>query len=132
MGGEALINRAGEMALAKFHHIASFFRGGHRGNELAHIGDVGKEFLDRRDAVGCVSLPDKGGGHHFPEVFDVAEEKIVLIAVVGVKGRAADLGAVEDMLDGDGLEGLFVHEGDESIAEAIARGANAAVDFLLG
>jgi len=118
------------MTLAKFHHIANFFRGSHGGNELAHVGDVGKEFLDGSDAVGGVSLPDKGGGHHLPEVFDVAEEEIVLVAVVRVKGGAADLGAIEDVLDGDGLEGLFVHESDESVAEAIACGANARVGFL--
>ncbi len=128
--GEALINGPGEMTVAKFHNVANFLRRGHGDNELAHIGNVGKEFLDGSDAVGGVSLPDKRGGHHFPEVFDVAEEEIVFVAVVGIESGAADFGAVEDVLNSDRLEGLFVHEGDESIAEAIASGANAAVDIL--
>jgi len=118
------------MALAKFHNIADLFRGGHGSDELAHIRDVGKEFLDGSNAVGGVSLPDKRRGHHFPEVFDIAEEEIVFVAVVGIESGAADFCAVEDVLNSDRLEGLFVHEGDESIAEAIACGANSAIDFL--
>jgi hypothetical protein len=49
---------------------------------------------------------------------------------VRVEGGAADFCAVKDVLDGDGLELFFVHEGDESITKAIAGGTNAAVDFL--
>jgi hypothetical protein len=91
---------------------------------------VREELLDGSDAIGSVVLADEGGGHHFPEIFDVAEEEIVLVAVVRIEGGAADVGAIQDMLDGDGFEGLFVHQGDESVAEAVTRGANAAVDFL--
>jgi hypothetical protein len=130
--GEALIDGAGEKALAEFHHVPNLLGTGHRRDELAHIGDMGEELLDGGDAVGGVAAANQGGGHHFPEVFDVAEEKIVLVGVVGVKSGAADFGAIEDVLDSDGLEGLFVHEGDQSVAEAIAGGANAAVDFLFG
>lgn len=118
------------MALAQFHDIANLFRGGHRENELAHVGDVGKELLDGSDARGRVAVADQGCGEHFEEVFDVAEEEIVLVAVVSVERGAADFGAIQDVLDRDGLEGLFVHEGDQGIAKVIARGANAAVDFL--
>lgn len=128
--GEALIDGAGEMPLAEFHDVANFFGTGHGGDELAHIGNVREKLLDGGDAVGSVAAANQGGGHHFPKVFDIAEEEIVLVAVVGVEGGAADFGAIEDMLDGDGLERLFVHEGDEGVTEAIARGANATVNFL--
>jgi len=104
-----LIDRAGEMALPKFHHVADFFRGGHRRNELTHVGDVSEELLDGSDAIGGVVVADEGSREHFEEVFDVAEEEIVFVAVVGIEGGAADFCAVEDVLDGDGLEGLFVH-----------------------
>jgi len=120
------------MALAEVEDVADFLRSGHRRNELAHVGDVSEELLNGGDAIGRIVVTDEGGGKHFEEVFDVAEEEIVLIAVVGIKSRAADFGAVEDMLDGDGLERLFVHEGDESIAEAIASRTNATVEFLWG
>jgi hypothetical protein len=110
--GETLVDGAGEVSLAKFHDVANFFRGGHGSDELTHVGDVREELLDGSDAVGGVSTPDKGGGHHFPKIFDVAEEEIVLVAVVRVEGGAADVCAIEDMLDGYGFEGLFVHQGD--------------------
>ena len=128
--GEALVNRAGEMALAEFHDVANFLGGGHGGEELAHVGDMGKELLDGCDAIGSVVVADEGGREHFEEVFDVAEEEIVLVAVVGIEGGAADFGAIEDVLHGDGFERLLVHEGDQGIAKIVARGANAAVDFL--
>jgi thiazole synthase ThiGH ThiG subunit len=91
---------------------------------------VREELLDGSDAVGGVSTPDKGSGHHFPEIFDVAKEEIVLVAVVRVEGGAADVGAIENMLDSDGFKVLFVHQGDEGVAEAVTCGANAAVEFL--
>ncbi len=118
------------MALPKFHNVANFFGGGHGRNELAHIGNVREELLDGSDAVGGVFVADQGRGEHFEEVFNVAKEEIVLVAVVSVKSGATDFGAIQYVLDGDGLEGLFVHEGDQDIAKVIARGANAAVDFL--
>ena len=130
--GEALLNGTGEMALAEVENVANFLRGGHRGNELAHLADVGEKLLNGSDAVGGVVVANEGGGHHFEEVFDVAEEEIVFVAVVSVEGGAADLGAFEDVLDGDGFEGFFVHEGDQGIAKGVARGANTSVDFLFG
>src|SRR5580698_3434429 len=99
---EPLINGAREMALAEFHDVANFLGGGHRGYELPHVGYVGKKLLDGGDAVGLVVVADECGGEHFEEVFDVAQEEIVLVAVVSVEGRAADFGAIEDLLDGDG------------------------------
>ena len=129
-GGETLVDSAGDMPLAQVKDVANFLRGCHGGNELTHIGDVGKEFLNRSDAIGRVVMADESGGEHLEEIFDVAEEEIVLVAVVGVEGGAADFCAVKDVLDGDGLERFFMHEGDKSIAKDIAGGTNAAVDFL--
>ena len=120
------------MTLAEIENVADFLRGGHRRNELAHVGDVSEEFLDRGDAIRRVVVADEGGREHFEEVLDVAEEEIVFVAVVGIESGAADFGAVEDMLDGDGLERLFVHEGDKGVAKVIARSKNAAIDFLWG
>ena len=77
-------------------------------------------------------MADESGGHHFEKIFGVAEEEIVFVAVVRVKGGAADMGAIEDMLDGDDFEGLFVHERDECIAEGISCAANTRVHFPFG
>ena len=128
--GEALIDGAGEMPLAEFHDVADLLGTRHGGNELAHVGDVGEELLDGSDAGRSVSVADEGGGHHFEKFFSVAKEEIVLVAVVTVERGAAHFCAIEHVLDGDRFEGLFVHEGDEGVAEVIARGSNAAVDFL--
>jgi hypothetical protein len=125
-----LVDGAGEMTLAEFHYVANFFGAGHRGNERAHVRDVSKELLDGSDAHGSVTVAEEGGGEHFEEFFDVAEEEIIFVAVVGIEGGAADLCAIEDVLDGDAFEWFFVHECDEGIAKAVTRGANAAVDFL--
>jgi len=128
--GEALVDGAGEVSLAKLHDVANFFRGGHGRKELAHVGDVGEELLDGGDAGRGVAAADESSGHHFEEFFDVAEEEIVFVAVVSVEGGAADFGTIEDVLDGDRFERFFVHEGDQGIAKAVTCGANAAVDFL--
>lgn len=117
------------MALPKFHHVANFFGVGHRRKELAHIGDVSKELLDGSDAIGGVFVTDEDRGEHFEEVFDIAEEEIVFVAVVGIEGGTADFGAIQDVLDGDRVERLLVHESDEGVAKVIARGANATVDL---
>ena len=93
---------------------------------------MGKELPDGSHARGSFSVADESGGHHFEKIFGVAEEEIVFIAVVRVKGGAADVGAIEDMLDGDGFEGLFVHERDECIAEGISCAANTRVHFPVG
>ncbi len=131
-GSEALVNGASEMASTEFHDIASFLRSVHRGHEWPHVGYVFEEFSNGSDTVGSVAMSSEGVGEHLEEVFDVAEEEIVLIGVVSVKSGTADFGAIEDVLDGDGFERLLLHECDESVAEAVACGANAAVDFFRG
>jgi hypothetical protein len=42
------------------------------------------------------------------------------------------VGAIEDVLDGDGFEGLFEHERDECIAKHVSRAANTRVHSLFG
>jgi len=130
--GEALVNGASEMSLAELHDVANLLGGRHRGNKRTHLGDVGEELLDGSDAVGSVVVADEGGRHHFEEIFDVAEEEIVFVAVVRIKGGSADFGAIEDALDGDAFEWLLVHERDEGISECVSRDANARVHFLFG
>jgi hypothetical protein len=49
---------------------------------------------------------------------------------VGVKRGAAYFGTIQNVLDRDGFEWLFVHQGDEGIAKNISRGANTPVHSL--
>ena len=127
---KTLINGASEKTLSEFHHVASFFRRVDRRDEWPHVGDVVEELLDGSDTIGCVAIASKHGGKHFEEVFDVAEEEIILVAVVSVERGAADFGAVEDVLNRDGLKRPLLHECDEGVAESVACSANAAVHFF--
>lgn len=92
---------------------------------------MGKELVDGSDACGRVTVADESGGEHFEEIFGVAEEEIVFVAVVRVEGGAANVGAIEDVLDGDGLERLVVHKRDDGIAESVPGGADADIHLFL-
>lgn len=61
------------------------------------------------------------------QVFEAGEEQGVLVTVVGVERRAADVGAVEDVLDRDLLIALLEHQGEERVVECPAGAADAAV-----
>ena len=95
--------------------------------ELTRFGDVAKQFGYRRNAVRSFAAPRNQRGHPCPELFDVAHEQIVFVAIVSVKSRAADPGSVEHMLDGDGFERFFLHKLHQRIAQGIARVEHARV-----
>ena len=89
-------------------------------NELVRFGDVREEFADGSEAAGFVAAAGQSGGDELEEIVDIAEEEVVLVTEVIVEGGAADAGTSENVLDGDGVERLFLHEGDERVAEGIA------------
>lgn len=94
------------------------------------LGDMGEEFADGGEAIGLIAAAFENGGNELEEIADVAEEEVILVAEMVVERGAANPGAIEDVLDGDGVEGLFLHEGDERVAEGIASAADAAIHFL--
>ena len=103
---------------------------GKGGQKLAGFGDVREEFADGDEATGVVTFAVEGGGDQGEEIVDVAEKEVVFVADVIVEGGTADAGTVENVLNGDGVEGLFTHEGDERVTERVAGAANAAVHFV--
>jgi hypothetical protein len=129
---EAGFDAAGEVALAEFKDIVKLLRFGHRGDELALLAYMGEKFVDGGDTIGFVTVAHEGHGHHLEEIFHVAEEEIVLTAEMIVESGAADARALKDVLDSDGVERLFLHEGDERVAESVAGLAHATVHFLRG
>lgn len=129
---EALLDGAGEAADPEFADIGAFAGGVDGGIEVAHCGQVSEEFLDGEEARGGCSAAGEKSAHQFEEVFDIAEEEVVFIPVVGVEGGAGDTGAVEHLLHSDGVEGLFAHERDEGVPEGVAGAKGAAVGLRDG
>jgi hypothetical protein len=97
------------------------------GVEAWHISNVGEELFDWSEAAAWGAAPGEKRAHGVEEIFDIAEEEVVFITEVGVESRATDVRAVEDPLDGDGIERLLLHELDEGVAESVARAEDAAV-----
>src|SRR5258708_13021143 len=46
-----------------------------------------------------------------------ADKQLIFVAEVSVDGRSADIGAVQDFLNGDGVITLLVDEGNERLAQ---------------
>lgn len=131
-GGETFLDAARELALTQLEDVLKLLRLDEGRDEVATLGDVGKEFVNRGETIGFVTVAGEGRGHHFEKVFAVGEEEVIFAAEMGVESGAADSSAIEDLLDGDGIEGLFLHEVDEGIAEGVAGLQNPAVHFLPG
>src|ERR1700679_2462292 len=93
-GDEALFDRPGKTSDGELPEVVSLAGGRDGGVDFGYVGDVGEEFLDGKEAAGGSSLTGEEAAHHFEEVFDVAEEEVVLVAEVGVEGGATDSGAV--------------------------------------
>src|ERR1035441_8210975 len=97
--------------------------------QLAHFGDVRKQLADGGDPVRRVLIAQQQGGHCLEKLFEVAEEEVILVAVVGVKRGASDVSSVEDLLHCDRVEGLLLDQGKEGVAQCIAGAADTAVDL---
>ena len=98
--------------------------------EVAHLGQVGKEFLDRKEAGGGRARGGSAASPEFEKVLDIGEEEIFFVAVVGIEGAPADAGAVEHLLHRDGFEGLLLHQRDKSVAQRVTGTKDARVGLL--
>lgn len=63
---------------------------------------------------------------------DVADEQIILVAKVGVEGRSANVGALEDCANGDALICFRANQGAERIVRQTARPLDAPVGRAIG
>lgn len=125
--GQSLLDGAGEVTDAEFADVGGLAGGDERVMEVADFGDVGEELVDWGDSLGRGAAPCEEGRQTFEEVFDVAEKEVLFVAEMGVEGGAADAGAIEELLDGDVVEGLLLDETDERVAEDVAGAADTRV-----
>ena len=79
-----------EMRLAEFAHVVEAARFQQRGVEVSRGGDMGEKFRHRRDASRPLAALCQQAAHHCEEVIHVAEEQVVLVAIVLVKRGPAD------------------------------------------
>jgi hypothetical protein len=126
--GEAPIDGASEVSLPHLENVVDLARCDQGGMKLAPLGDVSKQLAHGSNATGNLTAPREQVGHGFEEVLDIAEKEIVFIAIVGIKGRAANVGAIEHVLHGNGVERLLVYKFHERIAERVSRAPNATID----
>lgn len=104
----------------------------HRHIELAHFTDVRKYFVHGQQALRASIVPFQLAGTQLKEIFHVAQEEIVLVAIVNVEGGAAHTGAIEHVLHRDVVETFLLQESDESIAKHIACSHDASISLCGG
>jgi hypothetical protein len=75
-----------------------------------------EKLTDRRDAFGSIGVSREQGGHSFEELVHVTQKQIVLIPIVCVERRPADLRAIEHLLHGDIVKGLREQQLHQGIA----------------
>src|SRR5438132_13935934 len=88
-----------------------------------------EQLADRCDPIRLLASARQHRGEGPPEIVDVADEEIVLVAVMHVERRAADAGTIENILHRDGVECLLQHQLDQSVAEAIASADGPSIEF---
>src|SRR5207302_8232411 len=70
--------------------------------------------------------------HSLEELVHVAKEKVVLVAVVRVKGSAADAGVIQNILHGDVVEMPLVKQLHQGAAESVASALHPLILFATG
>ena len=97
--------------------------------ELRSIGDVGEQLPHRRDTIRGVSASREHRGHSFEELVKVANKKVILVVVVHIESRPADLSTIKDVLYGDRVERLLQCELHKCVTEPIASAPNTPIDL---
>ena len=67
--------------------------------------------------------------HGFQELFQLAEQQVVLVAEVKIKGGTADRGAVQHLLHRHLIDGLLNDQSHESTAQPLVRTPDALIGF---
>src|SRR5207302_9556930 len=101
-----------------------------RGVKLLRFGDVRKELAHRRDAVGFFLAPREHRSYRLKKLIGVAEEEIILVAVVNIESGAADSRPIKHVLHRDRVKRLLLHENDQRVSQTVAGTQHAAVSFL--
>jgi hypothetical protein len=78
--------------------------------DMLGLGDMSEEFCDYGDAPRRVGRTGEMCGDRLEELVQVSEQQVNFVAVVSVKGGAADVCAVEHVLHADLAERLLLHE----------------------
>ena len=67
--------------------------------------------------------------HRFQKYLKLAEQQVIFVAEVKIKGGSADGCAIQHFLDCHIVERLFVNQRHQSTAEPRARPSNALIDL---
>jgi len=78
--------------------------------DMLGLGDMSEEFCDYGDALRRVGRTAEMCGDRLEELVQVSEQQVNFVAVVSVKGGAADVCAVEHVLHAYLAERLLLHE----------------------
>ena len=124
---EAAFDAAGKVALGQVEEVFEVAGVGEHAVELVLVADVRKEFGDRHHAMRSVFAITERVAHGFKERLQLADEQVVFVAVVEVKGGAADARPVENVLYGDVVDGLLDDEVEQRGAQLQARAADAGI-----
>lgn len=126
---KAFFDGTGKESAAQSPYIFQFALRRERGDEVAPIGDVGTEFRYGSETLRACAAARQPGRKPLKKVFDIAEKQIVLVAIMRIKGRAADTGAVENLLHRNIFERFLADQLDERIAQGVACAKNTPVRF---
>src|SRR5262249_3288261 len=97
--------------------------------ELPRTSDMRKKFRHWRNAMGFLLLPAERVSPHFQALLQLAEEQVVLVAVMKIESGAAHAGAIEHFLQRDLVDGLLLDQRDQRIAQPVARSPDALIRF---
>src|SRR5262249_8727706 len=97
---EPLLDSAGEVTFRKIEERVNTTRIDECAIEFPCLRDMGKKLRDRRHSIRLLAAPAESSGPHFERLFHLAEEQVILVAVVNIKSRPAHRGTVEDLLYG--------------------------------
>src|SRR6185312_16135561 len=125
----ALLDASRKNSLSKFKYVVNFSRRYQACIEILRLGEMFEQFAHRRHAHRLLPAPRENSARLFEEVLDIAQEQIVLVAIVRIKSRPADFRTVQHILHRDLVERLFDHQLDQRIAEHVAPPGNSDIEF---
>src|ERR1700722_17720093 len=124
---EALLNPAGKVALRKLEEFGEMARVRQRAIKLVLVTDIRKELCHRNDSMRLFVADAQRRAHRFQKLLQLAEQQVILVAVVKIKGGAADRGAVQYILHRPLVELPLQDQRQQSAAQPLTRTPDALI-----
>lgn len=116
-----------QMELAVVH-----MRSGQRLLKVAKLADVLKQFADGSDTLACGVVLLDLLIDEIEHAHETLEQEIVLASEVRIEGRPSHIGAIQQILDGDGVVSFLEHQFDERFHERMVGATNSSIVGPLG